>query len=279
MGRSIAALLVMLVAFAVLGAVFIALDSAAGLRTNLPTLFAAGTARTSTPTPTRIALTSAPSSTATPGSATPSAVTTASITGTPTTPVTQSTATPAQPTATPSPSPFPTPPGGVTPPRYGTLLDYANNTSFSPTFMQSIDSRIIALTNDERVAHGLSKLSENEALDVIAASRSQDMVKRGYFDHFDPTGPVDAQGRHAAAVQELLSRNDVTYAEVGENLVGNTGLPLDARTPRQVVQAWMNHPEHRANILHASYTMIGVGLAAENQAGGLRVVITQIFTS
>ena len=30
-------------------------------------------------------------------------------------------------------------------------------------------------------------------------------------------------------------------------------------TPERVVDAWMNSPGHRANILNPSYTMIGVG--------------------
>ncbi len=34
-------------------------------------------------------------------------------------------------------------------------------------------------------------------------------------------------------------------------------------TPQAVVNAWMNSAGHRANILNASYTHIGVGYAAE----------------
>jgi uncharacterized protein YkwD len=172
---------------------------------------------------------------------------------------------------------MPTPPGGITPPIYGTALNYTNNTSFTATFMATLDRRIIALTNTQRTAHGLTPLAESGTLDIIAAARSEDLVKRDYFDHYDPTGPLDAQGRHAAAIQELLARNNVPYTEVGENLIGDTGYALDNGTPQQAVQAWMHHPEHRANILHAGYTTIGVGIAAEDRSDGLRVVITQVF--
>lgn len=272
--RTITGLLIMLIAFAVLGAFFIALDSASGVHVRLPSLFvASGPGRTPTPHPTAARATPRPSPSPTIGTVSPTSTASAGITGTAT--ATATSTAPISPTTTPSP--FPAPPGGITPPHYSVLLDFPNNTSFTPAFMRSLDTRIIALTNDQRAAHGLGKLTESTALDFIAAARCEDMIARSYFDHYDPTGAVDAQGRHAAAVQELLARDDIAYTEVGENLVGNTDLPLDARSPGQVVRAWMNHPEHRANILHAAYTTIGVGMAAQNQATGLRVIITQVF--
>ena len=249
-GRTVATLLTMLVTFAVIGALFVAIDIGAGVRIGVP--LAAGTPR-ATPRPTA---TAAPRATAT-AIASPTAT---AILG---------------PTVTATP--WPTPPGGVSPPHYGTSLNYVNNTPFAPAFLTALDRRIIAMTNQQRTAHGLAPLTENNDLDIIAAARSQDMVKRHYFSHFDPTGPPDATGHRPAAVQELLERNNIAYAEVGENLIGNTGFPLNNGTPAQVVGAWMKHPEHRANILHASYTNIGVGIAAEMEPAGLRVIITQVF--
>lgn len=270
-GRSIVTLLLMVVAFAALGALFLVLDSAAGLHVSIPALLAASSP-TATPRPT---MTPTPRPSPTSLTSTPTVGASAPLSGTATAAAALPTS-PATPTATTA-TPLPTPPGGISPPIYGTLPNYTNNTTFSSTFMQSLDTQIITLTNDERAKRGLSKLAENSTLDIIAAARSQDMVKRKYFDHYDPTGPVDAQGHPTAAVQELLTRNGVSYTEVGENLVGNTGFPLDSGTPRQVVQAWMRHTEHRDNILRSGYAMIGVGMAAENQPNGLRVVITQIF--
>jgi uncharacterized protein YkwD len=262
MGRSIATLLTMLVMFAVLAALFAAIDMAAGVPLGLPIFSSAAGTRTPTAVVT--------------AARTPSATARATITGT-----VMATSTPPTPTATASPtaSPteMPTPPGGVSPPHYGTQLNYTNNTSFSPAFLGALRERIIELTNRQRAAHGLAALTESTDLDIIAASRSQDMIQRGYFGHFDPTGPLDAQGHRPAAVQELLERNNIAYAEVGENLIGDTRVPLNANTPAQVVRAWMGHPEHRANLLHPTYTTIGVGIAAENRSDGLHVVIAQVF--
>jgi uncharacterized protein YkwD len=69
----------------------------------------------------------------------------------------------------------------------------------------------------------------------------------------------------------------VPYHEVGENIVDNRNIPLDATTPAQVVQAWMHSQEHRSNILWAAYTFTGVGIAVALHDGTLRVVFTQVF--
>jgi len=315
-GRSVAALLIMVVVFAGLAALFVGLDGAAGVHPPSP-LFAAGSRRrASTATPaagitalsSRTPLIGADSRTATVPSGAPSLATTtttpaatpaalssatgtteaalASVTalagGTPSATDTAAASVTTTGTLTPATTGTVTATGtvsatGDTPPHYGALLNYPNNTRFTPAFMQSIAEQTIALTNAQRVAHGLPTLSESGQLDIIAASRSQDQIQRQYCGHYDPTGPVDAKGRHAAAVQELLTRDGVSYTEVGENLICRTGYALNTATPRALVDSWMQHPEHRDNILHAGYTMIGVGMAAEDEPDGLHVIVAQVF--
>ena len=175
--------------------------------------------------------------------------------------------------ATPAPVTAP----DTSPPHYGLFYAYANNTAFTPDYLHVLSTRIIALTNEQRANDNLAPLTENERLDIIAAARSEDMVRRHYFDHYDPSGPLDGSGRHAAAVVELLARNSIPYAEVGENLIDRSGYALDDGTPRQVITAWMNHSEHRDNILRGSYTKVGVGIATDLGPDGLRVVVTQVF--
>jgi len=312
-GRSVAALLIMVVVFAGLAALFVGLDGAAGVHPPSP-LFAAGLQqRTSTATPATGA--TALSSRTTPVGAEARTATVTVTTGVPSlatataTPAALSSATgttgiaPASVTATAAgmPSATDTTPSvsvtgtvtatttgtvtatgtvsatGDTPPHYGTLLNYPNNTQFTPAFMQSLAEQTIALTNAQRAAHGLPTLSESGQLDIIAASRSQDQIQRQYCGHYDPTGPVDANGKHAAAVQELLTRDGVSYTEVGENLICRVGYALNTATPHALVDSWMQHPEHRDNILHAGYTMIGIGMAAKDEPDGLHVIVAQVF--
>jgi len=333
-GRSVAALLVMLVTFGALAVLFIALDGATGVHPQNP-LFAArarqhapGRATTSTavstslpapsatagaadsasrtataivearmngrspiigavtpvPTADTLATAVAPRAATPTGTAAAATATTTAMSGTATTTAMSGTATETVSTTetittteTVTPSGAVTPTGILsvtgtvtgsadTPPHYGALLNYANNTAFTPAFMQALDEQIIALTNAQRTTHGLAPLTESGQLDIIAASRGQDQIQRQYFDHYDPTGPVDANGRHG-----------VPYTEVGENLIDNIGEPLDTTTPRGLVDSWMRHREHRDNILHGGYTTIGVGMAARNESDGLHVVFTQVF--
>ena len=48
----------------------------------------------------------------------------------------------------------------------------------------------------------------------------------------------------------------LSFRTAGENIA------YGQRTPQAVVNAWMNSSGHRANILNASYTQIGVGYVA-----------------
>lgn len=61
----------------------------------------------------------------------------------------------------------------------------------------------------------------------------------------------------------------VRYRAAGENIAaGQT-------TPAQVVDAWMNSPGHRANILERAYKYIGVGYV--NSGSGYRHYWVQMF--
>ena len=72
----------------------------------------------------------------------------------------------------------------------------------------------------------------------------QDMHDKGYFSHTSPTygSPFD-----------MMTSFGIRYLTAGENIA------MGYRTPQSVVDGWMNSPGHRANILNASFTEIGVG--------------------
>ena len=55
----------------------------------------------------------------------------------------------------------------------------------------------------------------------------------------------------------MIKSFGITYRSAGENIARGQ------KTPEAVVNAWMNSSGHRANILNASYTEIGVGYVAE----------------
>lgn len=108
-------------------------------------------------------------------------------------------------------------------------------------------SGIIIWTNIQRNAQGLLPLSENEQLHRAAALKAQDMLENQYFGHVSPSG---------ADVGDLAETAGYKFLAIGENLaLGNF------EDDQTVVQAWMDSPGHRANILSSRYTEIGVAAA------------------
>ncbi len=126
---------------------------------------------------------------------------------------------------------------------------------------KSIEQQVINLTNQERTKAGLKPLVADWELSRVARYKSMDMRDKNYFSHDSPT---------YGSPFTMMKNFGITYRSAGENIAA--GQP----TPQQVVQAWMNSPGHRQNILNASYTHIGVGYAK----GGTRVHYwTQQFIS
>lgn len=112
----------------------------------------------------------------------------------------------------------------------------------------------LCLINEQREQHGELALVENNKLTGTAQGHSEDMVARNYFEHTTPTGE-DFQTRITAS--GYMPHGDAY--EIGENIDTAT---LSLSTPAAAVNAWMNSPDHRANILNGEFRETGVGIAA-----------------
>lgn len=134
-----------------------------------------------------------------------------------------------------------------------------STTSQSNSSFSSFQNQVIQLVNEQRAANGLKPLTANAQLTNTATLKSQDMAKLNYFDHTSPTygSPFD-----------MMKKYGISYRTAGENIA------MGQTTPAQVMQGWMNSPGHRANILNASFTQIGVGIAKNAQG---RLIWTQQF--
>ncbi len=110
------------------------------------------------------------------------------------------------------------------------------------------EQEVVRLVNAERASYGLPALSIRAGLCQYARVKSQDMHDSGYFSHTSPNygSPFD-----------MMKSFGITYSHAGENIA------MGYSTPEAVVSAWMNSEGHRANILSASYTELGVGYAAD----------------
>ena len=105
-------------------------------------------------------------------------------------------------------------------------------------------AQVIALVNAARAEYGLPALTVDTKVQQAAQVRARESAQS--FSHTRPDG---------SSFSTALTEAGVSYIRSGENIAyGQT-------TPQQVVQAWMDSAGHRANILDAGFTHIGVGYA------------------
>ena len=125
-----------------------------------------------------------------------------------------------------------------------------------PTNLATIAASTLCLINAERAGRGLGPLRRNANLDAAAIAHAADMVRRAYFEHQSPEG-TDALAR----IKKTGYLRGVSSWAVGENLAWGTGALAQ---PRLIVNAWMNSPGHRANILRPDFDEIGFGIVIGN---------------
>jgi uncharacterized protein YkwD len=117
-------------------------------------------------------------------------------------------------------------------------------TGTTNTTTSTFVERVVSLTNAFRQQFGLQPLTLNAKLTTAAQIHSQNMAMQDFFSHtgVDGTQPWD---RMTAA--------GYRWSQAAENIAAGQ------QTPEAVVDAWINSPGHRANILNANLREIGVG--------------------
>lgn len=149
-----------------------------------------------------------------------------------------------QPAATPSEEP------DDTPSRTATKAPKAPGASAALSGESAAAAQVLSLVNEERAKVGCSPVAASSALRGLAQSYSEDMAARGFFDHTDPDGRTPWDRAEKAGISNLG----------GENIARGQA---DAAA---VMDAWMNSPGHRANILNCDFKTLGVGV--ERGSGG-----------
>ena len=124
------------------------------------------------------------------------------------------------------------------------------------------DGALFALTNQDRASNGVRSLAFSGTLSAIGEGaqyhgcgftvygRSVDMINRNYFAH-----PILGCGQY---VFSIMSAYGIHYQSAGENIGWNVGGGADSAAANINV-AFMNSPDHRANILNGNYTEGGMG--------------------
>lgn len=122
----------------------------------------------------------------------------------------------------------------------------------------SFAEQVVKLVNEERAKAGLSALTLDKDIEAASLIRSKEIEVS--FSHTRPDG---------RKFSTVLQDNGISFRGAGENIAWGQ------KSPQDVMNAWMNSDGHRANILNAKYTKIGVGYY-QNASG--RNYWTQIFT-
>ena len=121
--------------------------------------------------------------------------------------------------------------------------------------LTSDEKEVFNLINTQRTNNGLAALKIDNEVQKVARIKAQDMVNNNYFSHTSPTygSPFD-----------MLKSFKVSYNSAGENIAGNS-------SNSGAVNAWMNSPGHKANILNSSFNYTGIGVVSSPRYGKIFV--------
>lgn len=125
------------------------------------------------------------------------------------------------------------------------------------------EARMLELVNRDRAAHNLPPLELAADVADVARAHSLDMKQSGVVAHVSATTGSAADRVQAADIETTL---------VLENIARAYGVA-------EAQAGLMNSPGHRANLLSADATHIGIGIVfGELVAGRYEVFVTQVFT-
>lgn len=124
--------------------------------------------------------------------------------------------------------------------------------------------KIIEYTNQYRLQEGREPLVLSETLTQAALSKAQDMFADNYWAHISPDGTEPWY---------FIAQSGYEYAHAGENLA------RDFTNPQNVVDAWINSPSHRNNILESDFEEIGVAVVDGDIGGVDTTIVVQLFAT
>jgi len=104
------------------------------------------------------------------------------------------------------------------------------------------ESETLELINEYRKQNGLEDLKPISRLQDMAKLKAEDIVENEYFSH---------TSENLGTPFEMLNENNVEYKVAGENLAGNI-------SSEKAVEAWINSPAHRDNILDKEFEYTGI---------------------
>jgi len=137
--------------------------------------------------------------------------------------------------------------------RFPGILGYASDITIED---------LLASTNVKRMENGVIELSLDPVLSAAAYNKAKDMFEDDYWAHVAPDGTEPWY---------FILNSGYDYLYAGENLA------KDFNTSRGVVEAWMNSPSHRENLVSGRYTDIGFAVVDGVLNGYETTLVVQMF--
>ena len=131
----------------------------------------------------------------------------------------------------------------------------------SPAVPTGIALQVVELTNAERTRAGLAVFRINARLGEAARIQAEQIAAAGRLDH------VVRDARYPR-LEDRLDAAEYRWQAAGENLA------FGQQSAAAVVAGWMQSPGHRANILHAAFTEMGVAYLTDTNG---RRYYVQVF--
>jgi len=103
-------------------------------------------------------------------------------------------------------------------------------------------------------------LAESAKLNQAAQLKAENMVANNYFNHTSPSG---------ISPWYWFTKVGYNYKYAGENLA------IGFFDSQEVYQAWLNSPEHRANIVNPNYTEVGTAVLSGFGSNNTIVVVQE----
>lgn len=125
-------------------------------------------------------------------------------------------------------------------------------------YLTSEEQEVLNLINEYRRKNGLNELKPANRLQDVADLKANDLVENNYFSHVS---------ENLGTPFEMLESNNIQYTVAGENLAGNVN-------SSKAVEAWINSPTHKANILDEEFKYTGISVVESPVYGK---VFVQIF--
>lgn len=122
--------------------------------------------------------------------------------------------------------------------------------------------KLYQLTNNIRLQNQLSNLTYNQNLADAAEKKASDMFAKNYWSHYASDGKTP---------WDFILSSNYQYEVAGENLAKNFLFS------QGVVDAWLDSPSHRENILREDYVDVGFAIVNGILNGEETTIVVQML--